>query len=111
MHLVEHRLSTRVPVRLEALLQQPAAPACFVRLRDLSRYGAYAETWVAVPRHRRVWIHLRTPGSRKPAVIRATVVRAQHNGIGLEFDDYGVEAAAIIDNLIQEGGNPAALSG
>jgi len=111
MHLVEHRLSARVPVTLDALVQQPIDPATFVRLRNLSHYGAYAQTSVPIPRHRRVWIHLRLPGTRKPGVVRATVVRADANGVGLEFDDYGPDVQGLLDRLLKHGGDRATVTG
>lgn len=104
MHLVEHRLAARVPVTLDALVQQPIDPAIFVRLRNLSHYGAYAQTSVPIPRYRRVWIHLRVPGARKPGVVRATVVRADAEGVGLEFDDYGSEVQGLLDSLLEYAG-------
>jgi hypothetical protein len=110
MPLVEHRLSPRVPVTLDALLEEPIQPATIVRLRNLSRDGAYAQTSVPIPRHRRVWIHLRVPGTRKPGVVTARIVRADANGVGLEFDDYAAETTALLDKLLTLAGEPANVS-
>ena len=107
MHLVEHRLTARVPVAVDALLEDSPGSATFVRLRNLSLYGAYAETAAFLPRHRRVWMYLRAPSSRSRAVVGATVVRCDEHGIGLEFDDYGDETATVLSGILSQATRPA----
>jgi hypothetical protein len=110
MLLVEHRLATRVPVALEGLLEIPNELAALIRMRNLSRHGAYAVSAQPVPRDRWVRVHIRVPGTRERCLVRGTVVRSDDAGVGLEFDDYGFETASMLGKLLKLGSGPVSVS-
>jgi hypothetical protein len=98
MPLVEHRLAARMPVRLEWLLEIPTELAALVRVRDLSRFGAYVEPAMPIPCHSRVRLYFCGPGRYgRHDMIRGTVVRTAAHHIGLEFEDCTSETAALIE--------------
>lgn len=100
MSLADHRLATRIPVAFEAVLEMPDEFATPIRLHNLSRHGAYAHAMLPVPLCQWVRLYIQVPGSPVRCLLSATVVRSNAGWVGLKFDDYGVENATLLGQLL-----------
>ena len=111
MSELDRRAFTRLVARLDAALEWAARTPLPAQLDDLSLGGAFVriERGPAPDTSCRLFLRLRNGGG-KPLVLRASVVHARGDGVGLRFDEVSLEAFEHLHDLLLElGGDPARM--
>ena len=82
---MEHRWGQRMPCRAVVQLARTGVGASS-RVRNVSLSGAFIETTVDLPLYSRLALSVMGNESAKhPVEIAATVVRVEHDGVGVEW--------------------------
>jgi hypothetical protein len=86
---MEHRWGQRVPCKLRVRLSASAGLGGAGRLRDVSMSGAFVETRIALPLFARLAdaVLPENPSAARETEITAIVVRAERDGVGIEWCD------------------------
>ncbi len=96
---MEHRWGHRVPTNIEVQIFADPASAAWGQLRDISASGGYLETGLRIPTLSTLCITVPAIGMEEPRVVRAIVVRADEQGVGVEWFDGDSE---VINALVQD---------
>lgn len=85
---MEHRWGQRMPCGARVRIAAAAGVQGAGRVRDISSSGAFIETMLRIATHSRIALTVTGNASaRRPVDIEAIVVRADEDGVGVEWCD------------------------
>lgn len=97
----ERRRRTRVSFGGEVELRTPDGSQRVLKLKDISLGGLYAYADEAIPAGTRCEMKIRLEGAGEDLTLHGRVVRTDHRGVGVVFEEMAPEAFVVLKRLVE----------